>query len=170
MREELKAVVKSMTALSKGLRKEELKLKGWKDFLSQTSKKKHKKDEPKPKARVQPENFPENAQELYDEAELKRWNLWEKRTREVRQQARVIHLAYNFILNNSYNVVEQDPRYPLNEKLAERVQAAAMRYWDGDHRLFRQKFAEWLDEAKKYVASLEKVEEVVAEEVKPTVH
>ena len=121
---------------------------------------KHGKDQPKPEPKVF--NFPEDVQEIYDEAYAKYWNLNDRVSVLEKARIRAMHLAYGFLNGLPYAKIESDTRANLNffkdrdgwdkdgqpehrNGFLKQVKNIARRYSEIDIREFEQSWAEWTD-------------------------
>ena len=121
---------------------------------------KHLKDQPKPEPKVF--TFPENVQEIYDEAYAKYWNLNDRVSVLEKARIRAMHLAYGFLNGLPYAKIESDTRANLNffkdrdgwdkdgqpehrNGFLKQVKNIARRYSEIDIREFEQSWAEWTD-------------------------
>jgi hypothetical protein len=101
------------------------------------------------------------------QAEEARQVLHNARTHSLRKEARSANLAYGFYLGRGYGRMEQT----CHERpdLA-RVEALVMKYSGGiDPREVRQRFAQWLDEAREYLQANPPMSEVPKQEEAPPV-
>ncbi len=107
-------------------------------------------------------NFPEDVQEIYDEAYAKYWNLNDRVSALEKSRIRAMHLAYGFLNGLPYAKIESDTRANLNffkdrdgwdkdgqpehrNGFLKQVKNIARRYSEIDIREFEQSWAEWTD-------------------------
>ncbi len=107
-------------------------------------------------------NFPEDVQEIYDEAYAKYWNLNDRVSALEKARIRAMHLAYGFLNGLPYAKIESDTRANLNffkdrdgwdkdgqpehrNGFLKQVKNIARRYSEIDIREFEQSWAEWTD-------------------------
>lgn len=142
----LKVKVKTLAAEAKIISKERRKLKGWTDFLSATSSKKHQKGKPKPEPR-KTDKIPENAQVMYDEAMFERSSLWQHHKRHLAPEARATHLAYGCLRGVPYEKMEQGA---YNFPDLSRVERMVLKFGEGGSNVLVPLFSDWKDQALKY--------------------
>lgn len=139
----------------------------------------HQKNQPKPEPKVF--NFPEKAQELYDAAFRKYWNMPEGVTAEEyalywglkdslryekKLALRIMHLAYGFLNGKKYSEIESSTHSHINlfEKKNKDVEESitgilkniwytARKHYEGDSRELAQRWAEWVDDLREHIKS-----------------
>jgi hypothetical protein len=170
MIEGLQIKVKSLASEAAYIRKVEEKQQRIKDFESQAGVRRgsgwfrHGPEQKRPEPRVYPEPR-EDTQEVYDEATVKFFNLHRHRTHELRKAARISHLAYGFLRGTPYSEIEnkthdrldtfEDQHKEFKERrIFDLVRREAKRFApsDMDIRVFAQKWAEWIEDAKNHLA------------------
>lgn len=81
-------------------------------------------------------------------SEAERHSLYLHRINVVRKEARASHLADGFIRGVPYAVMEN---FAYSEPEWDRVERIATKFTTEDERVVKQRFAEWLDQAKNYM-------------------